>query len=520
MDQEQNIDSILALDKQIKGHKGHGKTIIQLRRTRNSLLNVSTLPPELLGSIFRWNIIPCNEFDGLLMGSYNFLLVCHHWFEVASCTPELWSFWGNSIQQWTHRCTRCMTAPVDLVLAGHTGRGLGGQLRAALQDRAVRDLVRRVHLKGIRAAGLLASVISSIMVEGEDIRWSSIESFIVDNIDRSSVDVSTFFSRYHLPKLRTLRLSGCSISSWDLLKSRITTLTTLKLAHELSPAQTPSQLLSILSSNPLLQHLSLSPCSDPPTVDGGGAFLTVPLRHLKDLYLVSGFFDATFWLLNRLELPDKMADHYMFLTKCSPSDVAPTLGSYFGDRVRRRGRFPGGGRKLSVKRNLGLHLSMKSTHPVNNIVEEDWIVRVFVNVGLLSTDEEDVGICFDSIAYIPLEQVTTLEANLPILYSEELCVGMCNLINLHLYEVDVFRRFVDPDIRGSHTFREILPALGYLKITSPTLGHDGWGPLTNFLTRRAAVGNRISLFVLVAASRQMSPEVVESIERAVDVFKR
>jgi len=33
MDQEINLDSILALEKRIEEHRGHEKTIIQLKRT-------------------------------------------------------------------------------------------------------------------------------------------------------------------------------------------------------------------------------------------------------------------------------------------------------------------------------------------------------------------------------------------------------------------------------------------------------------------------------------------------------
>jgi len=262
MGREKDIDSIRALEKLIEGHEGHGKTIIQLKRTRNSLLNVSALPPEILGSIFRLNTIPHRKFAGLLKGSYNFLLVCYHWFEVASRTPELWSFWGNSIQQWTHRHTRCTTGPVDLVL--EAGGELGDELRDALRDRATRDTIRKIHLsQHMGVEPTLNSVISSVIVKGEETRSSSVESFIVETIFGPAVDVSAFFSRYHFPKLRYLRLSGCSISSWDLLKSRITILTTLKLGRGLSPPQDPSHLLSILSSNPLLQDLSLSPGPTP-----------------------------------------------------------------------------------------------------------------------------------------------------------------------------------------------------------------------------------------------------------------
>ena len=76
MGPEINIDSMLAWEKQIE--EGIGD-VTRLKRARNSLLNISTrIPPEILGHVFRWNVIPKGEFDGLRAGSYNFLLVCHH----------------------------------------------------------------------------------------------------------------------------------------------------------------------------------------------------------------------------------------------------------------------------------------------------------------------------------------------------------------------------------------------------------------------------------------------------------
>lgn len=75
---EINIDSIRTLDEQIKEHKT-ATIIIRLKRTRNSLLNVSRLPPEILGDIFSWNVTIKDTFGGLEERSHNFLLVCHYW---------------------------------------------------------------------------------------------------------------------------------------------------------------------------------------------------------------------------------------------------------------------------------------------------------------------------------------------------------------------------------------------------------------------------------------------------------
>ena len=216
MDREINLDSIRALDEQIEEHE---KAITQLKRTRNSLLNVSTLlPPEILGNIFRWNVIPDGDFGGLSEDSYNFLLVCRHWFEVASRTPELWYFRGNLIPDWSKRYSRCGYSSLDLVASsvGWTTLELGEPLRDALQDRTAWDAIRQVHLRGVNGK-IIESIISLMITPGEGVLSNSVESFVLRNVGCHAVDVSRFFARYDLPKSGRLDLSGmCRISSRDL----------------------------------------------------------------------------------------------------------------------------------------------------------------------------------------------------------------------------------------------------------------------------------------------------------------
>jgi hypothetical protein len=508
MGREINFDSIRMLEEQIQEHE---RTLIRLKRARNSLLNVSTLlPPEILGNIFRWNVIPVGDFGGLSTTSYNFLLVCHHWFRVASGTPRLWGFWGNSVRDWAHRHVRCRTAPLDLVLAWHSGHHLDDTLRDALQDRAVRDTIRRVHLNS--SAGLLNSVISSIITKGEETRSISLESFILQSAGESRVDVSNFFSRYHFPKLQRLDLSGFSIPSWDWLRSRITSLTTLSLAVNLSsPLPTLSQMLSILSVNPNLQSLMLFPGSIPHAYDNRPS--PIQLRHLKRLHLTSNF-RCAFGLLNRLELPNKMDGLKLTLSECSPSDLRQTLGPYLGNHIRRRSpdRL-----RLWVEPDFCECFIKVGDACEGDSTQEDWFMMVEGTLDATLREEED-KLCLDIIAHIPQEKVGELTTTVPILHSEDLCIRMRNLTYLHLEGVNLSRWFVEPATREPHGFRDLLHGLRSISIIRVGLSGDDWSPLTNFLARRAAVGNRISSLSL-RGYPPMGEDVVESIRRAVEVFE-
>ena len=515
MDRERNLDSIRALEKQIQEHEG---AIIKLKRARNSLLNVSTrLPPEVLGSIFRWNVIPYGDFGGLAKGSYNFLLVCHHWFQVASGTPRLWDFWGNSTRDWARRHARCRNAPLDLVLTWHPGDHLDDTLRDALQDRATRDLIRQVHL-GSADAELLNSVISSIITKGEEAQSISLESFVMQISCGPRVNISNFFSRYHFPKLQRLDLYGFSIPSWDWLRSGITSLTTLSLAvFPPSPLPTLSQMLSILSANPNLQSFLLRHGSFP-DVDSDRSSSQIQLRHLKRLHLESDF-RHVLGLLNRLELPDKMDNLHLTLYKCLPSDLRQTLGPYLGNHIRRRS--PHRLRlwiEPKVEPNFGEFFIKVGDACEGGSTQEDGFMIVEGVLGTILREEEADKLCLNIIAHIPQEEVGEVTTTVPILHSEELCTRMRNLTHLHLKGVDLSTWLVEPATREPHVFKDLLHGLRSISITRSGLSGDDWSPLTNFLARRAAVGNRISSLSL-RGYPPMGEDVVESIRRAVEVFE-
>jgi len=441
--------------------------------------------------------------------------------ELETLIAEREGSWGNSIRDWVQRHTLCGNSPLDLVLARGMNRKLDDRLRDALKDYAARDNIRRVHLCNANTE-LLSSIVSSRVAERGETRLSSVESFRIRNEGSFFVDISPFFSRYHLPKLQSLRLDGCRISLWNLLRPHTAGLTDLDLTiGGLSPLPTLDQLFSIIS-NPLLRRLGLTFTPAHIIIGGDGpAEDQVPLPHLEEFYL-SGNFSLVFWLLNQLELPEKMDFLRLFLYECSPSDLSQTLGPYLGDHIRRRGEFPGGGQGLLVGDGENRTFCLiagdmsKGDDPVK-------MTRSTVVSAVLTSQPEEgeirdpARLCFDLIAHIPPEQIVYLDASLPILRSESLRVGMCNLTHLRLIDVDLSTWFAEPDIRGPGAFEDVLRSLDLIDILKPTLSR-GWSPLTAFLSDRAANGNRISRLRIINHPH-MAKDVVESIKCAVGVFE-
>jgi hypothetical protein len=151
---------------------------------------------------------------------------------------------------------------------------------------------------------------------------------------------------------------------------------------------------------------------------------------------------------------------------------------------------------------------------------DGWFVAVDAVTNVTLGEEEADKLCFDIIAHIPLEKIVYTTTSLRVLRLEELCVRMHNLTHLELEQVDLSKWFVEPDTREPHVFKGLLRGLRSITITEPDMSwdDDDWTPLTNFLTRRAAVGNPISHLKLECYPR-MGEGVAESIRRAVEIFE-
>ena len=509
---EINTSSILALEEQIKEGRGD---VIQLKRTRNSLLNIFTrVPPEILGYIFRWNVIPAGAFGGLQKGSYNFLLVCHHWFEVASHTPSLWNFWGNTLEQWSQRYQRYTSVPLDLTLndvrywCDTNTLPFGERIRNALRDRAARGSIRSAHLRSWKT-DLFRSVISSLTPDGEGIRDSGIESLILEH---NNLDVSDFLAHHRFPKLRHLRLFvRAETSTWDRLKLDATALTTLSLAiSNTSAAPSTSQLLSMLTSYPSLRDLSLYEGVIPQDV-GDGVAVRVSLRYLRRLYL-KGNFHHVFRLLHQLEYPDILDQACLELLECTGEGFSKFLEPYLQDRIRRDDRF---------QDRLGLHASSAPRFISFKVNTADATVVLpeyrhpFISFTAEFRDRLPQGaeqqLCVNLVTLIPRGHVVGFTGEL----STDLLSILPNLEDLYLNEPVVSDMFLQPDPLSP---KKLLPFLRRLCLDCPVLQSDDyWSPLITYLIHQTSGGQAISLR-LCGDHPPIPPGVVREIEGLVGEF--
>jgi len=502
MGREVNIDSILALDGRIKEITAE---LIRLKRSRNSLLNIARVPPEILGYIFHLNAAPefdDDHFPSIPGGSYNFLLVCHHWFRVARKTPELWSFWGNNLEDWKRRHPLSgPSSPVDLVLDGirYEAGSFDEALRDVLRDRAARDVIRKVHIiPPYTDPSTATTIISLLTPEDEGIRHSSIESIALN-----SVDVSNFFARHHFPKLRDLYLfDNFKISSWDHLKLHTMALVNLTLTFDdvTPPAVIPttSQVLSLLTSNPnirslVLQQLVIS--------DNGRNSSTslVSLCHLERL-VFTGDFHHVFPILCRLELPERMDDAILHFYDCKFVDARVTIGSYIRDYFQRDPRFKD---RLVVFSFSGT--SCFSFHACTSRVEHDSTrelpllypphVKFEVELSEGLSLEEQEGLFIDTLALVPQENIICLEANLTVAETEHVLAKMPNIEYLHLSNTIIRDGFLLPSSGVTIPHQKLLPSLRWLCLEDVQAEDEDWDPLITYLIHQTAGNQAVSLGV-------------------------
>ena len=518
MGPEANIDAIHALEKRIK--EGDGD-ITKLKRDRNSLLNISTrVPPEILGYIFNWCLVrkPDWLFEGLRKGSYRFVLVCHHWFETASQTPELWGLWGNKLRDWKKRHHRSGATPVDLVLDHY-------ELSPAVFDKSLQDAVRsRVIQNTIRQVlffsedfSTLKPIISSLTPDDEGGQNENIESIALHGWGDPALDVSKFFARSHLSRLRSLDLYGnFLVSSWDSLASRTTLLTRLSLNINTSSWPSPptaAQLFSILTSNPNLQELSLT--NNLPN-DPDASTSKVQLRHLKTLAL-TGESRHLLGLLRRLILPNTLDVLRLDVLNLTAEEISGTLAPYMQDYFQRDPRFQGrlGISSSSCVGSISISVGVVSTQTTVPV-----LVSPLVSLAASTNLPPPNGLeqpFVDLIALVPREHVVFFDVGADVNPPEELFFMMPKIETLHLSRVLLSERFLQPRSDGPHVGTKLLPSLRSLRLEGVVFRNDNRDRLKTYLAHQSSDSRAISLEV-VGDLPNWWPEAMNEIRGLVNKF--
>ena len=525
MGQEVNIESIRVLEEQIAEGKGD---VIKLKRARNSLLNISIrVPPEILGAIFSWTLVrpdPAlnldSHFDGFCEGFYNFLLVCHHWFEVASHTPKLWGFWGNTVWEWEkwHRYHR--DEPLDLVLSDYgneieTDGSFDNTLKDKLRDCATRDIVRQVHLWS-HDPGLLSTIILSLTPDDEDVQHRSIESFRLENRGTSDVDISIFFARVRLSKLRSLVLSGDLMIPWDRLALQTSLLSTISFdcSYPSSLPPTTPQLLAILVSNPNLRVLSLGDFAVPEE-DGDGPVFQVTLPNLKSLSLTGELHDV-FRLLERLVFPHPLEFSRLVLSSLTTDSILPVFGSYLRHYFRPNHESQG---KLWIKTRSSLPRLLFRVETEED-ADNDSPFRAEFEVTPEVIPPGDLrSLSHDLIALAPQGCIYGLNTDLPIRRLEDLLVAMPNVETLQLCNAALSEGFLQPNPIGPYSKARLLRSLRSLHLENVTLINRDWGPLVRYLARQVSEsGGKAIRLTMIGRVPHLCPDVEREIRDLVQEF--
>lgn len=259
-----------------------------LRTHRNSLSPISSIPPELLGTIFVHHVrqmqLIYNSDNPRVLSWLVVGHVCYHWREVALGTPELWATpFLNSSKATDEMLTRSKMAPLNLKI--------GRRYRMDCVQKAL------MHIERLQVVSLLflhgdtagCRCIMDFIDKLSSCSAPKLQSLALEVGNRQTPRVAIPIS-FPAPNLCSLRIKHCDLSWASSVLTGLTVLEINKLSPECLPAL--DELISALRRMPALHTLALEDAL--PTISPHTTSLPRPHRvmivrlfHLKQLHLTA-----------------------------------------------------------------------------------------------------------------------------------------------------------------------------------------------------------------------------------------
>ncbi|KAG2757078.1 hypothetical protein P692DRAFT_20790170 [Suillus brevipes Sb2] len=274
-----------------------------LRTRRNNFSPISSIPPEILGTIFVQHAqqmqllhVPDNPavLSWLKVGH-----ICRHWREVALGTPELWATpFLNSSRATEEMLMRSKMAPLNL--------RCGQRYRMDSVQKALMhiDRLQEVSLPFLNG-GMTYRWVMEFLNKLSSCSAPKLQSLSLEEEFAQTLRIAIPTS-FVAPNLRSLQLKYCDLSWASSVLTGLTSLNIKKLSPECLP--TLEELISALRRMPSLRFLELEdalPTLPPQTMSLPRAppAMNVRLPHLNRLRFVAKILDVAN-VLAHIELPD------------------------------------------------------------------------------------------------------------------------------------------------------------------------------------------------------------------------
>lgn len=282
------------------------------KTTHNSRLPVFRIPPEVLEAIFLrlLETIRAGSPHGTAeSGSFAFLFVCRHWYEVAVNAQNLWCHWDSKAERWTTFLDRSKRAPLHLRFFSNVARDLDNKtVKAAgemFQSLEVQSRFIDVDFRGARyfvnmylrlsktwSRPEYPSPLKSLRLRPAD------DQLAIRDTSQTPVIIPSHYWLKLFPELDELELRDCRCD-WDAPIFFTSSLRRLVIVSR-DPLHNPKmpQIESMIYHNRALDHLELSaPVGCQPSQT-----LSPPLPFLRTLG-VSGALPDAINLLRHLNPP-------------------------------------------------------------------------------------------------------------------------------------------------------------------------------------------------------------------------